>query len=309
VLATSASKHRAALWDVATGRSVASLSVADHARFMSDGSVVYRDRGQALVVSGDKLAKGTGAKWKSPRVSKIQFRDPGQVLAMNPEGYYEQRTIPNLAEIEKAFAGEPYQNSSGPFDPEVSISEDGRLVAIRDQGYAEPSQVIIVSTATGKVLSRLPGQWCGFSPHGTLAVTTEITSVILWDAETGTRIREYKDFSGRVYFAGFSPDGKIIAATSDQYELRLWTVKSGVSIVDIETNGVRDSISFVPGGSQILTNLNELYTCELCSGLKQLVSLVPSHVSRPLTSSERNDVVTVGRNAIGSDRSSEMNKH
>lgn len=106
-----------------------------------------------------------------------------------------------------------------------------------------------------------------YSPDGRLLATMgSDTSLLLWDPESGTQIREYVQPSPLVAFA-FSPDGKFILTGGGRYELSkvgsqyssahrdayaiLWDVATGERVRKYEIHRVT-SVAFSPDGSSVL---------------------------------------------------------
>ena len=64
-----------------------------------------------------------------------------------------------------------------------------------------------------------------FSPDGTiLASGGYCQTLILWDVESGRRMRHLQGHTGAVRSVAFSPDGTTLASGSDDGAVALWDV-------------------------------------------------------------------------------------
>ena len=80
------------------------------------------------------------------------------------------------------------------------------------------------------------------------------TLAILWDVQTGRRIRRFEGHTAFLTSVAFSPDGKQVLTGSSYKTARLWDVATGGEIRRFE--GHSDwvwSVAFSPDGNQVLT--------------------------------------------------------
>ncbi len=94
-----------------------------------------------------------------------------------------------------------------------------------------------------------------FSPDGKKLLTMIGGAAQLWDAETGTEERTFRDQAGgSLESARFSPDGRTIATAYDDI-IRFWDTDSGTELGVIANQGDRATpdFEFSPNGQSLLT--------------------------------------------------------
>lgn len=91
-----------------------------------------------------------------------------------------------------------------------------------------------------------------FSPDGmTLAVGYTDHKVVLWDVQSGKKLREFECGESYVLAIAFSEDGKKLATVASK--LQVWDVQTGRLLRDFgTTNAMGRSIAFVPGGKWLV---------------------------------------------------------
>lgn len=76
-----------------------------------------------------------------------------------------------------------------------------------------------------------------FSPDGTRVVTVGGTSIVMWDADSGSRLTEIADHEGEVVHVEFSGDGKWLATAGKDDTVRIRTATDGAPITIMRVPG------------------------------------------------------------------------
>jgi WD40 repeat protein len=80
-------------------------------------------------------------------------------------------------------------------------------------------------------------------------------TAILWDAQTGQKLRTFQGHTDPVYAVAFSPDGKHVLTPSGAEIAILWDVQSGQKLRTFQGYTSRvSSVSFSPDGKHVLTH-------------------------------------------------------
>lgn len=75
--------------------------------------------------------------------------------------------------------------------------------------------------------------------------------LVLWDAETGERLRAFPDQGGVVHGAAFSPDGRWLAAANADGFVRVWNVETGAELFHEKQDHPATSVAFSPSGKHL----------------------------------------------------------
>jgi len=145
-----------------------------------------------------------------------------------------------------------------------ALSPDEKHIVVAFRDYS----VRIYDTETKEELLKLESptyyiNFIAFSPDGKriIAATGEDDAddifklstayfIIIWDTETGKQIKKIRGHSYYVTSAIFSPDGKLIASTSEDETIRLWSAENGEELW--KTNMRARSVKFSSDGKQLI---------------------------------------------------------
>jgi WD40 repeat protein len=139
----------------------------------------------------------------------------------------------------------------------AASSADGRRLV----SASRDSTVRLWDTDTGAELFRWktagPVYAAALSPDGsTVAAAAPVMDkiVILWDARTGKLLKTMGPHTGEIQCVAFSPDGRHVAAGSDEASVVIWNIASGerVALLVGGTNRT-ESVEFSPDGSTVLS--------------------------------------------------------
>jgi len=180
--------------------------------------------------------------------------------------------------------------------PTASFSHNGKWVVTASwDGTAR-----VWDTATGAVLAVLRGDrgWvtsATFSPDDTLIATATThgkKTAQVWDTATGAVLADLRGHTDDVTDVAFSPDGRFLVTASLDNRPRIWEVRSGRIVFELRgIFGHLTAARFSPDGKRVLTSSGnhtaQIYACEICGSLDDMVSLAHQRVRRELTVEER----------------------
>ncbi|HLN28962.1 MAG TPA: sigma-70 family RNA polymerase sigma factor [Gemmataceae bacterium] len=140
--------------------------------------------------------------------------------------------VRSCSELTKFKAQGPWPNLSG-------FSADGRFYAlwygIRGKGPKGKTllETSLIEVATGKELTVLPGSMPEFCPGRSILATRLDNTVTLWDCTTKATVHKF-EAGAEIKGCEFSPDGKLLAATTSSGHGKLWEVTTGKEIAGFE---------------------------------------------------------------------------
>jgi WD40 repeat protein len=239
-LATTGQDGITSVWDLSRGDPLLSLAShyapVDSAAFSPDGmEVVTMDRyGLAKVWDARSLLLGERGTFQVDRGTfDAELSPDGQSLALGnvagPASIWDTSSGRRLFTLPSG-AGPVYR---------VAYSPDGRRLAT----VGQDNQIRIWDPATGEQLLAFSGHGAGaagglfagtldaaFSPDGRSLVTAGADGqAIIWDPATGRKLRTLAGHTGAVQSVVYSPDGTLIATSTDQNDttVKVWTARSG----------------------------------------------------------------------------------
>ena len=229
----SGSDGKVALWDVATGRLVATLET----RAGSAQTVAFSPNGKMLAMNswdGIKLwdvETGQTIVTLKHRGSgqTVMFSPNGKMLASGTYGYGNIRlwntvTGENIADLE----GHTSEVRS------VAFSPDGKMLA----SGSFDNTIRLWDLEAEQTIAILPHNiWVNsisFSPDGTTLAGSDDKTIKLWDVATRKTIATFGGYTSPVISVSFSPDGTILAGSDDDKTIKLWDVATERSIATFE---------------------------------------------------------------------------
>ena len=213
-----------------------------------------------------RLGKGTiGPDYDSSNRGALAFSRGGDVLAVAGSvgvWLYDAKTG---AEIDLLRGHTAIVNY-------VDYSQDGR--ALLTAGNDKTARLWNAETGALRHIFGDPSKSvhsAALSPDGRTVATGASASIDLWRADTGEHIRTLVgDMRSRrhgreVYSLAYSPDGKLLASVSDQYDVRIWNAETGAQLHYIKGIASGGVLLFSPDSQTLV-----------CSGYTR------SHVNWPL---------------------------
>lgn len=201
---------------------------------------------------------------------------------------------------------------------DVAFSPDGRVLASVSAG----GTARIWDPATGRTIRELPASGdygsVAFSRDGHLLLSrgglTSVTASV-WSLATGQAV-VLRGHTASLTDAQFSPDGRFAVTASRDGTARVWSVDSGAVLMVLTghpspegakapamtgfdpkrlgpsgTTGAVLSASFSPDGMSVVTTgvdgTAQVYRCDVCGTLSQLLDLAGRRVTRQLNADER----------------------
>jgi WD40 repeat protein len=255
-IVTASADHTARVWEVGSGRLLATLSghsaPVNDAAFSPDGSriVTASDDGTARVWNaqdGNPLAtlNGTGVE-----VRKAAFSPDGRRIVTASADYAARIWESETGQLRATLNGHSGVVYKAAFSPDGS-----RIVTASDDGTAR-----VWNAETGVALATLSGHSrvvyaAAFSPDGSRIVTASWDQTArVWDAETGHLLTTLSGHSGALYDAEFSPDGRHIVTASADYTALVWAADSGQQLAILRGHAAPvNSAVFSPDGRRIVT--------------------------------------------------------
>jgi WD40 repeat protein len=241
---TSESKRAVTLWDVATGRLLASAPALGvyYLEFTPDG--------RELIVSGPPSATiwrlngflPVSLAGHTAGTRAVAFSPDGRRLATagDETGHMQMIKIWDLASARAIHEWDGREGTVG----ELAFSADGKWLASAHR--AEKHIVGLWDAATSQLVARLAGhsqetRAVAFSPDGTLLASGGHDGIVrLWEVAQGSYRKVDWRHAGPVEDVAFSPDGTLVASAGRD-GVRLWDVGTGkprAALPDVKARAV-----------------------------------------------------------------------
>ena len=255
-LATAGFDGTVRLWDVATGATRTTLTLAG--RTGAVRSVAFSPDGHTLATgSFDGTVRlwdvGTGTTrttltGHSVQVLSVEFSPDGRTLASAGFDHTVRLWDVATGTTRTTLTGHTRAIRS------VAFSPDGRTLATgSDDGTARLWDVATGTTRTTIHNHTRAVQSVAFSPDGHTLATGDGTAR-LWDVATGTIRTTLPGHAGAVQSVAFSPDGHTLAAGGDNGTAQLFDVATRtIRIIIIGHTGKVLSVEFSPDGHTLAT--------------------------------------------------------
>ena len=160
---------------------------------------------------------------------------------------------------------------------------------------------VVNGAAVSPLTIRTGTRKVSFSPDSKTFLTQPADSTInIWDLASGVVKSEFKDSTGWIGEVCFSPDGQKLLTATD-YNMRIWDVNKGLSLLFIKDYGNQDP-KFSPDGRKIIARLGDtakIWDAETGKLLFKLGEPRSTWFSRSLFSTDNKRILTVNSNNIG----------
>lgn len=248
VLVTPDSSDAAAVWNVATGRTVTAIAGA-----AVNTCVALSPDGKTLATcnnDGDSISLWSAARKRvtatlhilktsdAGSVSSDAFSPNGKTLAVSINAYGGYSTLPGVEFLDistgRVTAKLPYTDGGGP----IYYSHDGSTFITADEfgnfylfnAGSKPKRKVELSDPSSSVsnYTSVGSYPVAYSPDDKTAATADSSptdSAYLWDLATGQLIATLTDpESGGVTDLAYTPDGKTLAVADGNGNIYLWNV-------------------------------------------------------------------------------------
>jgi WD40 repeat protein len=143
----------------------------------------------------------------------------------------------------------------------VAATPNGKNLAVGIQSNARGAgnKIVVIDAVTSDQfpalpLPKRPLMAMTFSPDSHVLAAGFNGTVQLWDWQNLELIRSINGFERALVCLAFSPDGKRLAAATQDGHVWLWNVDTGrqTQLIDVGSRGIR-TVAFSPNGKQLVT--------------------------------------------------------
>src|SRR5262245_1175769 len=284
-LATGAADGKLRLWDLASGRELASFS--GHSKlirsiaFSPDGSRIASASEDHTVRMWD-IATGQGLltlNGHTDQVCSVAFSPDGKTLASG--------SFDHTVKLWDTMTGREFMTLKGHANWvwAIAFSPDGRNLA----SASEDRTIKLWNIGDGMEIRTLKGHTASvytvaFSPDGAkLATGGYDRTAKLWEVATGRELATLGGHNLDVMSVVFSPDGGKLATGSFDRTVKLWDLKANSEIGVIKGHdGFINSVAFSPNG-RLLATCSDDNTAKLWDTAPNQVPMITGH-SKSVTS-------------------------
>jgi WD40 repeat protein/serine/threonine protein kinase len=256
------------VWDVKTGKALRTLP--GHAGNVQ--RVAFSADGKRLACGGgvwdaaNNTGKGQVKVWEVESWKLLWSQDdfPGPVngLSFTPNGQWLATSAARgnnkaIIQLIDPTTGKPLktlgaEGSSLPSHTLTFSPDSKRLALCTPDGVA-----VLVDVTTGQPAVKIdqpPKEIVAlvFSPDGKWLATAEAEGVKVWDAATGRKALDPKDYSGYARSLAFSPDSKYLAASQGSSHLKTWITATGMPLFIHHGNSGGNGVAFSPDGRRLV---------------------------------------------------------
>jgi len=131
-----------------------------------------------------------------------------------------------------------------------------------------------------------------FSSDGQFFITgTPENTATIWKFPNLELVSVLRGHSADIKAAAWSKDGKFIVTTDEKGTGRIWEVATGTTLTILRgLPEIVSEVSFSPDNKKIFVASNDtvqMYDCEICGSMPELIALAGKQVTRELTTPER----------------------